>query len=72
MKMNLTQLCHLDQMNDDNNILARKDQLRRTIILEDVHLNAVFDAWSNKFAKLHDERESMGHVVKILQLCKVK
>nr|GEZ43365.1 replication protein A 70 kDa DNA-binding subunit B [Tanacetum cinerariifolium] len=23
MKMNLTQLCHLDQMNDDNNILAR-------------------------------------------------
>nr|GEX42286.1 replication protein A 70 kDa DNA-binding subunit B [Tanacetum cinerariifolium] len=48
-----------------------KDQLRRTIILEDVHLNAVFDAWSNKFAKLHDERETMGHVVMILQLFKV-
>ncbi|GJY89718.1 replication protein A 70 kDa DNA-binding subunit B [Tanacetum coccineum] len=53
-----------------------KDQLRRTIILEDVHGAQLeccfFDAWCNKFTKLYDERESMGHVVMILQLCKVK
>ncbi|GJS42919.1 putative ribonuclease H-like domain-containing protein [Tanacetum coccineum] len=53
-----------------------KDQLRRTIILEDVQGAQLewwfFYAWCNKFAKLHDERESMGHVVIILQLCKVK
>ncbi|GJX79437.1 replication protein A 70 kDa DNA-binding subunit B [Tanacetum coccineum] len=53
-----------------------KDQLRRTIILEDVQGAQLeccfFYAWCNKFAKLHDERESMGHVVMILQLCKVK
>ncbi|GKA47384.1 replication protein A 70 kDa DNA-binding subunit B [Tanacetum coccineum] len=52
-----------------------KDQLRRTIILEDVQGAQLeccfFDAWCNKFAKLHDKRESMGHVVMILQLCKV-
>ncbi|GKE03593.1 replication protein A 70 kDa DNA-binding subunit B [Tanacetum coccineum] len=53
-----------------------KDQLRRTIILEDVQGAQLeccfFDAWCNKFAKLHDERETMGHVVMILQSCKVK
>ncbi|GJY18893.1 replication protein A 70 kDa DNA-binding subunit B [Tanacetum coccineum] len=53
-----------------------KDQLRRTIILEDVYGAQLeccfFDAWCNKFTKLYDERESMGHVVMILQLCKVK
>ncbi|GKA18671.1 replication protein A 70 kDa DNA-binding subunit B [Tanacetum coccineum] len=53
-----------------------KDQLRRTIILEDVHGAQLeccfFYAWCNKFTKLYDERESMGHVVMILQLCKVK
>nr|GEZ07277.1 replication protein A 70 kDa DNA-binding subunit B [Tanacetum cinerariifolium] len=36
-------------------------------------LNAVFFySWSEKFAKLHDERDSMAHVVMILQLAKVK
>ncbi|GJW91044.1 replication protein A 70 kDa DNA-binding subunit B [Tanacetum coccineum] len=43
-----------------------KDQLRRTIILEDVHGAQLeccfFDAWCNKFTKLYDERESMGNL----------
>ncbi|GKD78688.1 hypothetical protein Tco_1341309, partial [Tanacetum coccineum] len=31
-----------------------------------------FDAWAKKFNNLHEQRESLGHVVMILQLGKFK
>nr|GEY78540.1 replication protein A 70 kDa DNA-binding subunit B [Tanacetum cinerariifolium] len=101
MEMNLTQLCHLDPINDDNKILAKcisiwkshplgkpnevwsldavlqdqQDQLRRTIILEDVHgaqLEYFFLLLGVTSSLSCTTRESTGHVVMILQLCKVK
>ncbi|GJT58342.1 ribonuclease H-like domain-containing protein [Tanacetum coccineum] len=54
----------------------RVDKIRRTLILEDydgVKLECCFfDAWATKFDKLHKQRESLSHVVMILQLGKVK
>ncbi|GJZ03581.1 replication protein A 70 kDa DNA-binding subunit B [Tanacetum coccineum] len=70
----MTQLCDLDPMLDDIKILARCISIWKShpgektnevwslnIVLQDPH-----------FAKLLDETDSMGHVVMILQLAKVK
>ncbi|GKA71944.1 hypothetical protein Tco_0778160 [Tanacetum coccineum] len=49
-------------------------KIRRTIILEDVEDSKLeccfFDSLFEEFAKLRDERDSMDHVVMILQLAK--
>ncbi|GJT32285.1 replication protein A 70 kDa DNA-binding subunit B [Tanacetum coccineum] len=52
------------------------DKIRRTLILEDVDGVKLeccfFDAWAKKFDNFYEQRESLGHVVMILQLAKVK
>nr|GEU32240.1 replication protein A 70 kDa DNA-binding subunit B [Tanacetum cinerariifolium] len=52
------------------------DKISRTLILEDaagLKLECrFFDAWAKKFDNLYEQRESLGHVVMILQLTKVK
>ncbi|PWA35595.1 nucleic acid-binding, OB-fold protein [Artemisia annua] len=52
------------------------NQKRRTVILEDAESHQIectfFDNWSDMFNDITDNRESIGHVVIILQLAKVK
>ncbi|GJU28032.1 replication protein A 70 kDa DNA-binding subunit B [Tanacetum coccineum] len=70
MEMNLSQLCDLDPMLDDIRILGNQAQAsaKKGAQLE----CCFFYSWAAKFQKLHDERKALGHVVMILQLCKVK
>ncbi|PWA83508.1 nucleic acid-binding, OB-fold protein [Artemisia annua] len=52
------------------------NQKRRTVILEDAESHPLectfFDNWADMFNDINDNRESLGHVVIILQLAKVK
>ncbi|PWA63386.1 hypothetical protein CTI12_AA349500 [Artemisia annua] len=52
------------------------NQKRRTVIREDAESHPLectfFDNWADMFNDINDNRESLGHVVIILQLAKVK
>ncbi|PWA94354.1 hypothetical protein CTI12_AA060720 [Artemisia annua] len=87
MEQNITALCDIDPMLDDIKILARcisiwkshpkgkPNEVRRNVVLENVDGVQVqccfFDAWADKFTKYADNRDTLGHVVMILQLAKV-